>query len=132
LLVITSSNLFADDVKNGIVYSWWDWHVLENPGNVFGDQHANWWEEVFAEQDFLCLIPGKSVLVTHHEVMHESVFLGGGEAMRVVLLNDVETGLVVAVMYLSVLGDPPLVDSLGQVAFPYYYKRHDQSAKTIL
>jgi hypothetical protein len=53
-------------------------------------------EEVFVEQAFLFLVPGKPVLVNHHEVMHESVFLGGEEAMRVVLLNNVETGLIIA------------------------------------
>jgi hypothetical protein len=63
---------------------------------MFSDRHANWWEEVLAEQAFLCLIPGESVLVNHHEMMHESSFLGGEEAVRVVLLDDVEAGLVVA------------------------------------
>jgi hypothetical protein len=63
---------------------------------MFSDQHANRWEEVLAEWAFLCLVPGKSVLVNHHEMMHESLFLSGEEALRVVLLNDVKAGLVVA------------------------------------
>jgi hypothetical protein len=33
--------------------------------------------------------------VNHHEMVHESLFLGGEEAMQVVL-NDVKAGLVVA------------------------------------
>jgi hypothetical protein len=94
LFIDSGGDLFANDVENGIVDSWWYWHVSKNPGDVFGDWHANQWEEVLAEQAFLCLIPGESVLVNHHEMMHESSFLGGEEAVRVVLLNDVEAGLV--------------------------------------
>jgi hypothetical protein len=41
------------------------------------------------------IVPGKSVLVNHHEVVHESVFFSSEKAMRVVLLDDVATGLVV-------------------------------------
>jgi hypothetical protein len=37
-----------------------------------------------------------TVLVNYHEMMHESSFLGSEEAVRVVLLDDVEAGLVVA------------------------------------
>jgi hypothetical protein len=64
---------------------------------MFGDQHANRLEEVFAERAFLCLVPGKSVLVNHHEneMVHESLFRCGEEAVRVVLLDDVKAGLVV-------------------------------------
>jgi hypothetical protein len=87
---------FVDNVKNGIVDSWWDWHVSENPGDMFGDWHPNWWEEDLVEQAFLHLVPSKSILVIHHEVMHESSFLSSEEAVRVVLLNDVEAGLVIA------------------------------------
>jgi hypothetical protein len=83
-------------LENGIVDSWWYRHVVKNPGDLFGDRHANRWEEVLAERAFLCLIPRESVLVNHHEMMHESLFLGGEEAMQVVLLDGVETGLVVA------------------------------------
>jgi hypothetical protein len=96
LFVDSGGDLFANDVKNGIVDSWWYQHVSKNPGDVFGDQHANWWEEVLAEQAFLCLVPGESVLVNHHEMMHESLFLGGEETLQVVLFDDVEAGLVVA------------------------------------
>jgi hypothetical protein len=38
----------------------------------------------------------RSVLVNHHEMMHESLFLSSEEAVQVVLLADVEAGLVVA------------------------------------
>jgi hypothetical protein len=86
---------FVADVEHSIVDSWWDWHVLENPEDVFSDWHVNWWEEVLAEQIFLCLVPSESILVNHHKMVHESLFLGGEEAVRVVLLNDVEAGLVV-------------------------------------
>jgi hypothetical protein len=96
LFVDSGGDLFANDVENGIVDSWWYQHVSKNPGDVFGDQHSNRWEEVLAERAFLCLIPGKSVLVNHHEMMHESSFLGSEEAVRVVLLDDVEAGLVIA------------------------------------
>jgi hypothetical protein len=96
LLVDSGGDLFANNVENGIVDSWWYRHVLKNPGDVFGDWHVDQWEEVFAEQAFLCLVPGESVLVNHHEMVHESLFLGGEEAMRVVLLNDVKAGLVIA------------------------------------
>jgi hypothetical protein len=63
---------------------------------MFGDWHVNQWEEVLAEQAFLCLVPGESVLVNHQEMVHESLFLCGEEAMQVVLLNDVKAGLVIA------------------------------------
>jgi hypothetical protein len=96
LFVDSGGDLFANDVENSIVDSWWYWHVLKNPGDVFSDQHANQWVEVLAEQSFLCLVPGESVLVNHHEMMHEYLFLGGEEAVQVVLLDDVEAGLVVA------------------------------------
>jgi hypothetical protein len=96
LFVDTGSDLFADNVENGVVESWWDQHVLENTEDVFGDWHANWWEEVLLEQAFLCLVPSESILVNHHEVVHESSFLSGEEAVRVVLLDDVEAGLVIA------------------------------------
>jgi hypothetical protein len=95
LFVDSSGNLFAENVKNSVVDSWWDQHVSENPGDIFGDRHTNWQEEVLSEQAFLCLIPSKSVLVNHHEVVHESSFLSGEEAVRMVLLDDVKAGLVV-------------------------------------
>jgi hypothetical protein len=49
LFIDSGSNLFGNNVENGIVDSWWYWHISKNPGDVFGDWHANWWEEVFVE-----------------------------------------------------------------------------------
>jgi hypothetical protein len=81
LFVDSAGDLFVNDVKNSIVDSWWYRHVSKNPGDMFSDRHANRWEEVLAEQAFLCFVPGKSVLVNHHEMMHESLFLGGEETL---------------------------------------------------
>jgi hypothetical protein len=96
LFVDSGSNLFTDNIKNSVVDSWWDQLVSKNPGDMFGDWHVNQWEEVLAERGFLCLVPSESVLVNHHEMVHESLFLDSEEAMRVVLLNDAEAGLVIA------------------------------------
>jgi hypothetical protein len=102
LFVDSSSDLFVNDVENGVVDSWWYRHVSKDPGDVFGDRHANRWEEVFVEGAFLCLVPGESVLVNHHEMVHESLFLGSEKAMRVVLLDDVEAGLVIVTSWQEV------------------------------
>jgi hypothetical protein len=48
----------------------------------------NRWEEVLAEQAFLCLVPSESVLVNHHEMVHESLFLGSEEAVERVILGE--------------------------------------------
>ena len=94
--VCARRDLVAHNANDVVVDARRYWHVSECPGDVSDDRHSNWREEIFAERSFLRFVPCESVLMDHHEIVHELALFGCEEAVRMVLLDNVESGFVVS------------------------------------
>ena len=69
LLVDSGRNLVLNDLADLVVESSRNRNVSLDPGNMGDDGHDNRREEIFSELASLAVVPCKSLLIDHHEVV---------------------------------------------------------------
>jgi len=87
-LIDTSVDFGLNDFADILVDTWRDGHISKYPGFVFDNGHEYWREEVFVESTSLGIVPGKSLVLDAHEMMHELALLWPKEVTRVDSIYD--------------------------------------------
>ena len=82
-----SVNLTLYELAYILVYARGYRYVAYDPGLMFDRRNFDRWEEVFSKVTSFCVVPGESVMVNHHEVMHKVSFDRPKKVARMCIVN---------------------------------------------
>jgi len=85
----TSIYLVLYGFTEEVIDAWGNGDIVLSPGCVRNCRYLDGWEEVFAEMTALRIVPGKCVLMYHHEVVKKVSFGGPEESWWVSLVDDI-------------------------------------------